>query len=319
MITVMTTNYNMAAYLPKAIESILAQTYKDFELLVVDDESSDNSVEIIQSYVEKDDRVRLLQIEHGGIVKARNAALQAAKYPWIAILDADDIAVPTRLEKQIKAAEEKPHVVAWSTYAYRTNSNEEVFSVAQTGPVTEEEFYEARKAGRFSMMLNNAMMIKRDLAIELGGYDARFEGGEDMELLDRMANYGPTLTIPEPLVYYRMHTGSTTITQKKFREQRFWGRYLHARNQHRLENKQLSYPDFVKEYENRVTGIRKIVDDIDNVSAYHLRIGAVYFGERQYSKAIIPILISFFLNPYYILYRVWYKFILRRPFDNGRI
>lgn len=318
MISVMMTNYNTEKYLPAAIESVLAQTFTDFELLIVDDGSTDGSLEIIRSYMEKDERIRLIEIEHGGIVKARNTALDAARYPWVAILDSDDVALPERLEKQVAAIETNPDVVAWSAYAYRINSEGHVYSTAQTGPLTVDEFQQARNRGEFVMLLNNAMIYRTDIARKAGGYNPHFVVASDMELLDRMAAYGSTLTIPEYLVYYRMHTGSATVSRKKLSLQRRVGKFLRLRNQYRLMNRSLTWPEFL-ELDSNEGLLTRFLTGVDNLSAHHLRLGAVLLGEKQYASAGKHMMLSFVFNPTYVTYRVWNRLTGRQSFDNGAI
>lgn len=318
MISVMMTNYNTEDYLPAAIESILSQTYKDFELVIVDDGSTDRSLEIIHSYMEQDDRIRLIEIEHGGIVKARNTALEAARYPWVAILDADDIALPDRLEKQVAAIEANPEVVVWSAYAYRINSSGDVYSTAHTGPLTVDEFERARSRGEFVMLLNNAMIYRTDVARKAGGYDPHFVVASDMELLDRMAAYGPTLALPEYLVYYRMHMGSTTVTRQRLAQQRQVDKFLHLRNQYRLNGDHLTWPDFLDLQKNK-GAVARALTAVDNLSAHHLRQGAVLLGEKQYATAGKHMLFSLLLNPTYVTYRVWNRLTGKQSFDNGAI
>lgn len=102
MVSIITPSYNSYCFIPKTIESVLAQTYKDWELLIVDDCSKDNSRDIIKRYVAKDERIKLIELRKNvGAAEARNIALREAKGRFIAFLDSDDLWKPNKLEKQL--------------------------------------------------------------------------------------------------------------------------------------------------------------------------------------------------------------------------
>lgn len=103
MVSVIMPTYNRETFLPRAIESILNQTYTDFEFIIVDDGSTDNSIQIIKEYAQKDKRIRLIRNEENkGIAYSRERGKNAARGTYIAIMDSDDISFPTRLEKQVE-------------------------------------------------------------------------------------------------------------------------------------------------------------------------------------------------------------------------
>ncbi|MGF7213477.1 glycosyltransferase involved in cell wall biosynthesis [Skermanella aerolata] len=113
MISVVMPSYNSAAFVAEAIESVRAQTFPYFELLVCDDGSTDGTQAIVQEYTRRDGRIRLLQHGFRSVSRNCNAAMEAARYDWIARIDADDIMHRHRLERQMAAATEDPSVVLW--------------------------------------------------------------------------------------------------------------------------------------------------------------------------------------------------------------
>jgi len=120
MISIVMPAYNAEKYIAQAIESILNQTFQDFEFIIVNDGSTDNTLKIIEQYAAQDRRIRLVQIDHVGTSAAKNAGVEVAKSDWIAMMDADDISLPQRLEKQVQAAQKSPTVVVWGTYAHKS-------------------------------------------------------------------------------------------------------------------------------------------------------------------------------------------------------
>src|SRR3990172_7527055 len=114
MISVIMPAYNSSQYIGEAIESILHQTYRSFELIVVVDgskDATDTTLDIARLYERPDLRVRVIEGSHGGPSRALNTGIELAKNSWIAVMHADDIALPQRLEKQINAVQTNPRIV----------------------------------------------------------------------------------------------------------------------------------------------------------------------------------------------------------------
>ena len=115
--SIITPLYNSEKYVDETIESILAQTYKNWELIVVDDNSTDNGPEIVQKYAEKDERIKLIKLnKNQGAAVARNTAIKVAKGSYIAFLDSDDLWTPTKLEEQIQFMEENNYSFTFTAY-----------------------------------------------------------------------------------------------------------------------------------------------------------------------------------------------------------
>ena len=158
MISVVMPAYNASSFIAEAIESILHQTFREFELIIVDDGSSDDTVEIIKHYANSDQRIRLIQAEHGGICHALNIGIEASNYSWIARMDADDISLPQRFEKQMNAVDSNPNVVVWGTYVNHISSKGKILSIQQQGPLTEQEFYELKDAGEIPFVIHPTIL-----------------------------------------------------------------------------------------------------------------------------------------------------------------
>ena len=127
-ITVLMPVYNASLFLREAIESILNQTYKNFEFIIINDGSTDSSLQIIESF--KDPRIKLVNNERNlGIIKTRNKGLQLAKGKYIANMDADDISLPTRLEKQFTFLEKNPDVAVIASKLVLINQNNDEIGI----------------------------------------------------------------------------------------------------------------------------------------------------------------------------------------------
>lgn len=121
LVSIVTPAYNAARFIGESINSVLAQTYPHWEMIIVDDCSKDNTRELVEQYTQKDPRIRLLkQSKNGGPALARDMAIQAAKGRYIAFLDTDDLWLPTKLEDQLKFMEEKVAAISFTGFRRMT-------------------------------------------------------------------------------------------------------------------------------------------------------------------------------------------------------
>ncbi len=318
MISVVIAAFNSARYIPETLESILKQTFQAFEIIVVDDGSTDNTVEIVQGYASRDARIRIVQNEHGGVTKARNTGISLARYDWIAPVDSDDVLLPHRFEKQMAAASQYPQVVGWGTYATRITMDGIPYSTQAGGPTTIEAFDHMRKEkGELLVLPASSVLLRKDIIEKVGGYSERFSGTlEDLVLLDDMAEYGPILVIPEPLILYRMYFGSTTSSWEKFRKQRvdfaYFEQMAKARAHHHTAQ---DYERFITRYHN-ASPIAKALRYVDDYSAYACRVSAQRLGEHQYGDFLKNTIVSFVTNPYYVSVRLWSRVFKKKPLSH---
>jgi glycosyltransferase involved in cell wall biosynthesis len=198
--------YNGAAFLAASIDSVLAQTLEDFELIVVDDGSTDGTAAIIATYAARDSRVRPLAKPNSGIADTLNQGLAAARAEWVARLDADDIMLPTRLERQLAFVAAHADLIAAGSYYEIIDEHGACHGSREPLPRTREElrhFLDSREPMSF---LHPSMMFRRQAALDLGGYRKAAEPAEDVDLFARMLATGaPILIQPEVLLRYRVH------------------------------------------------------------------------------------------------------------------
>lgn len=295
--------YNASKFIAPAVESIIGQTFQKFELIIVDDGSTDNTREIVSSYIEQDSRIKLILTDHAGVSHARNIGIEASNYDWIAMMDADDIAMPQRLEKQIAAANSNPRAIVWGTYAHHINSRGEILGFIRQGPTTEEEFYDYQKKGEIPFFLNSSGLFKKEILVNVGGYTTEFEIGTDFDLFERLAYYGPMLVIPEPLLLYRIHLQSESM--KFFFLQRLSIRYVVKRHRKFIkENKLITYDQFVKAYNNQPLWSR-LSRNLHTLGQFLYRKSGCLIGEKKYFLGIVNLLAAIILNPSYSLTGLW--------------
>lgn len=200
--------YNAQRYIAQTLDSLLAQTMRDFELIVADDGSEDRTFEILKEYEARDARVRPIRIRHGGIVDAANAGLNAARAELIARADSDDLHMPDRLQKQADYLDANPHVVALGS---RMQVIEPYGSPVKNTDhkLTHEEIEAGLLSGDGWALPQPAAMLRKSVAMRVGAYRHDYPWSEDLDLFLRMAEVGRLENLPDVLVKYRIHPGST--------------------------------------------------------------------------------------------------------------
>lgn len=198
--------YNGGKYIKKTIESVLTQNYKHFELIIVNDGSTDDSKDIILSFT--DSRIRFFENDrNSGIVKTRNKGLSEARGKYIAILDADDISLPDRLQKQVEFLETHPDHGLCGTYYEVIDSNGNLKVRIQV-PVN---FDDIRTFLLFNTCFcHSSVMVRRDL-VEEKMFTEGFDIIEDFEMAYRLSQITRLANLPDFVTQYRIHGKNQTI------------------------------------------------------------------------------------------------------------
>ena len=200
------TCYNAASTIEESVRSVLAQTFTDFELVLVDDLSSDNSIALIEKISDPRIKIKKLVTRHRR-TKALNQGLQICSGEYIAVLDADDIAYPTRFAKQISFLEENPKIVAVGTWFTNINENGELISRSEFKTTSSD----IRRSLAFNIVLvHSSMMYRRSIANLQGGYLEDFDYSQDFALWIALAEIGDIGAIPEQLTKIRRLANSMT-------------------------------------------------------------------------------------------------------------
>lgn len=206
-VTVLMSVYNGERFLRESVESILAQTFCDWELLIINDGSTDRSREIILSY--HDPRIRLVDNERNlGLTNSLNRGLALATGQLIARQDADDISEPERLAKQVAFLDAHPEVVLLGTQFYRIDAQGQVLGRSHL-PCDHIDLLWSLLF--FCPFLHTSVMFAKSVVLEtVGPYDPAYNGVEDYELWNRIARQWPVANLGEYLVRYRVHPQSIT-------------------------------------------------------------------------------------------------------------
>jgi GT2 family glycosyltransferase len=237
--------HNRADVLPRAVQSVLAQTHEPMELVIVDDGSSDHTAEVCQSFP---DTVRYIRQERCGAAAARNRGIQDASGEWIAFLDSDDAWEPRKLEVDLSILNAFPDA-KWAISGFQVVDTEghalpepqgftrvfPVFEERRTQPasffaqalehnrisaggqvhdVFHGDAYELFFAGNFG--LPSSAIMRRDFVMDLGGFDSTFTFAEDTEFFHRLAAHAPVVVVMSPLVLYTSGRADATTSSNSF-------------------------------------------------------------------------------------------------------
>lgn len=204
--------YNGQAHLREAIDSVLAQTYPDFELLIIDDGSRDASADIIRSY--HDDRIRFLQNQKNmGLCATQNRVIDAAQGEYIAVMDCDDISYPTRFEKQVAYLDSHPEIMMCGSQ--RDDLTDGKFTPFQ------EIMHLNNQSLQFSLYFGNMYFTHSSIMFRAEEYrkSGLSYGGvpvaEDYAVIIEMAKRYPVALLPERLIAYRIYPQSTSKTRER--------------------------------------------------------------------------------------------------------
>jgi glycosyltransferase involved in cell wall biosynthesis len=194
---------NGATFLREALESVLAQTLADFEFLVVDDGSIDETPAILSSV--RDGRLRVLRQEPLGLVVALNRAVAEARGPLLARMDADDVSLPERLERQVAYLDARPRVGLVAVGVETIGRGERIV-------LPDDDAALRRRLLLRNPFTHGAVVLRAEALRQAGGYRADYGANEDYDLWRRMARSWELAALPEILYRYRRHEQATTAT-----------------------------------------------------------------------------------------------------------
>jgi glycosyltransferase involved in cell wall biosynthesis len=201
---------NAGRFLAPAVESVLAQTFSDFELIAIDDGSSDESGKVLANFAARDPRIRLFSHGNQGIVATLNRALELARAPLVARMDADDICRPDRFGKQVAYMQHHPEIAAVSG-AMDVIDESDTYLRTDAFP-TLPDAIDSELLHR-SCVCHPAVMARTAVLRSLGGYRRNVQYAEDYDLWLRMSEVGRIANLPDVLLSHRVHPSKTSERQ----------------------------------------------------------------------------------------------------------
>ena len=209
LVSVVIPVFNSEQYITECIDSVLGQSFQDFEIIIINDGSTDNTVDIVSKY--KNDQIKLFHQKNSGSAAARNFGVEQASGNWIAFIDADDIWLPDKLKKQLDHCSDH----AWShtdlyfhgdIYPKYTKTTK--FTSKHSGLILKNLLVE-------NSIGTSSVIIKKEIFQETGGFNTELRALQDWDLWLRIAEKHPVCYFDEPLVYYRVHSSSVSRNVRK--------------------------------------------------------------------------------------------------------
>jgi glycosyltransferase involved in cell wall biosynthesis len=206
--------YNGEATLAKAIESVLQQSLREFEFIIIDDGSSDTSPQILEHYARQDSRIRVITQKNEGLTRALNRGIESCIAPYIARADADDQSLTDRLEKQVQYMNDHPDVVLLGSGAHLLNAQGNRY---QTVFAPEDDKAIRRAMRKRNIFFHSATLIRSSAIHQVSGYDSEFVRSQDYDLWLRLLDVGQGANLPEALV--ELDQGPSRVSRKQARKQ----------------------------------------------------------------------------------------------------
>lgn len=230
LVTVVVPSFNTAPYLLATLKSVAAQIFQDFEVIMVDDGSTDGTLKIMQDFAVRQTHCKVISLKQNqGVVAARNAALAEACGEYIAMLDGDDIWTPDALAVRVEIAQDEPlaDVIATDFAWFEDELPKQPIGRIGLGPRAKHAFSKSY-ATQHPTVLNRpfelvatthfawtgATLVRRAAMTAIGNFDAAFKGPEDTLLWLRLAQRGPFVFAPQLTAFYRQRPGSLVTQQK---------------------------------------------------------------------------------------------------------
>ena len=199
--------YNGRRYLKEAVESILNQTFKNFEFIIIDDGSTDKSPQILDEYAKRDKRIRVIHQKNIGLTKSLNKALKLAQGRYIARMDADDIAYKSRFKKQVKFLQKHPKIGLVGSYV--DVIDEKGKTIGQfIYPTSDKKI--KKELIKKNPFCHPIVMFKKEVTEKTGAYNEDFSAAQDYDFWMRISKYYQMVNLPEVLGAWRIERESIT-------------------------------------------------------------------------------------------------------------
>jgi glycosyltransferase involved in cell wall biosynthesis len=302
-ITVLMPAYNASRFLAEAIQSVLIQTHRDFEFLIVDDGSTDETLAIARSFAAKDSRIKIITHLNMGMGKSLNDGMKVAKGEWIARIDADDRMVPHRLERQLEFLKDHPNLVVASSLVHYIDEHGTIIGQNTSRFTTRQGVAESIENHWPIGFHHPAAVFRKDIIMRLGGYRPQFWPADDMDLWNRVVEAGYAVLVqPECLTKYRIHGSSVTVGKYRETEQKAqWVEAcMHARREKRPEP---TWQQFLDDRDRSSWSKRLNTRRRDYARALY-KASVYQFSTKHYFKVIPGLLAATALEPHYVLQRV---------------
>lgn len=211
-VTVLMPAFNAGHYIAEAIESVLSQTYSDFELIIINDGSTDNTQSVIENYAQKDKRIQIISHPNIGMGASLNEGLNLANNEWIIRMDADDVMMPNRIERQLNFVNQHPDLAVSASLVYYINEKGKVIGKNSSELKNPQYFQSYLKSNELIGFHHPGVIMRKDVVMSVYGYRPQFWPADDIDLWNRIAERGDLVLLQqEYLLKYRIHDTAISV------------------------------------------------------------------------------------------------------------
>lgn len=286
--------YNQKQFVGDAINSILGQTFKDFKFLIINDGSTDKAEEILKGY--NDPRIRIINNEKNiGLTKSLNKGLKMAESEYIARMDADDVSMPERLEKEVLFLGHNKNIALVGTYYYMINEKGKILDTIKPSTKSEEIKCNLLNGNQFGHV---SVMFRVECIKEVGYYREELGPVEDYDLWLRISDRYNIANIPEPLYKWRLNIKSISVTKKALQDKYALLAIELAKERRKLGKDKLQY--LKKEEIDKLLNELFSSDERQNkkeTAKGYFSYGLFLLNRRDYKGSLKLLLKSFIIHP----------------------
>lgn len=302
-ISVVMPAYNADRFIAQAIESVLAQTWRDFELIVVNDGSTDDTLEIVRKYAAHDERVKVYTHANVGTAPTLNRGIELASGEWVFLMHADDVMRPNRLERQLAFIREHPELAVASSLVRHIDSKNRVIGIDNSKLFTHESIEKLVAANELIGFNHPAVALRKSAALAVGGYRQAFWPAEDIDLWNRLVEKGYRVLVqPEYLLDYRMHGHSASISRARLTRTKIrWLRECMLRR--RKGQEEPDWEAFLVSQRSApwLTRLNRARKDFAKI---FYKAAVLHYAQREYPALVLTLLAAVALQPSYVLGQV---------------
>jgi glycosyltransferase involved in cell wall biosynthesis len=313
--------YNAGRYIAEAIESVRAQTVGDWQLLVIDDGSKDDTLAVAQTIAAKDSRVRVITQSNAGIAPTLNRGLEMLEgAEWVFLMHADDVMMPSRIERQAAFVAANPDLAVASSLVYYINGAGDTIGHGRS-PFTDPKAVEAAVKRAEMIAFNHpACVLRRQAVLDAGGYRQAFWPAEDCDLWGRIVERGHRVAVQDEfLLKYRIHGSSASISRARLMQQKtIWlENCIVAR---RKGDAEPTWEEFQAQ-RKRVPFFTRMNHNRQELGRTFYQAAIHHIATRQYGKLVPKLIAAAVLEPGLVLSRVLPRilpqFLFPRPRYSG--
>lgn len=303
--------YNCAQFISQAVESVLAQTWRDFELIAIDDGSKDDTLKILRHYAAQDARVKVFSQSNSGLSATLHRGIDLAANEWIFRMDNDDVMRPNRLERQLAFIAEHPELAVASCLVRHIDKNNRVIGRDNSKLFTHEAVSGLVAVNELIGFSHPAAAFRKSAVLAVGGYRKQFFPVEDLDLWNRLLENGYKILVqPEYLLDYRMHGNSTTISGARFTRSKVrWVKECMISRRAGMPE-----PDWESFLDAQRTAplLTRLNRGRKDLAKILYKAAVLHYAQREYARLLLKLPIAILLQPRQVLGQVISKAAISR-------